>query len=59
MNIHSFCTRTKIDEIQQRKEEELKSMNIRIQKLQGDLLSANQVKHPDVACSEINPPKYI
>uniref|UniRef100_A0A674EAU0 GRIP1 associated protein 1 n=1 Tax=Salmo trutta TaxID=8032 RepID=A0A674EAU0_SALTR len=42
MNIHSFCTRTKIDEIQQRKEEELKSMNIRIQKLQGDLLSANQ-----------------
>ena len=26
-------------------------MNIRIQKLQGDLLSANQVKHPDVACS--------
>uniref|UniRef100_A0A8C7P2G3 GRIP1 associated protein 1 n=1 Tax=Oncorhynchus mykiss TaxID=8022 RepID=A0A8C7P2G3_ONCMY len=33
---------TKIDEIQQRKEEELKSMNIRIQKLQGDLLSANQ-----------------
>ncbi|XP_045552080.1 GRIP1-associated protein 1 isoform X3 [Salmo salar] len=35
-------SRTKIDEIQQRKEEELKSMNIRIQKLQGDLLSANQ-----------------
>ncbi|XP_045065427.1 GRIP1-associated protein 1 isoform X2 [Coregonus clupeaformis] len=35
-------SRTKIDEIQQRKEEELKSMNVRIQKLQGDLLSANQ-----------------
>ncbi|CAB1336000.1 unnamed protein product [Coregonus sp. 'balchen'] len=35
-------SRTKIDEIQQRKEEELKSMNIRIQKLQGDLLSASQ-----------------
>ncbi|XP_070964529.1 GRIP1-associated protein 1 isoform X2 [Oncorhynchus clarkii lewisi] len=35
-------SRTKIDEIQQRKEEELKSLNIRIQKLQGDLLSANQ-----------------
>ncbi|XP_036803492.1 GRIP1-associated protein 1 isoform X5 [Oncorhynchus mykiss] len=35
-------SRTKIDEIQQRKEEELKSLNIHIQKLQGDLLSANQ-----------------
>ncbi|KAL1021167.1 hypothetical protein UPYG_G00009680 [Umbra pygmaea] len=35
-------SRTKIDEIQQRKEEELKSMNIRILKLEGDLLSANQ-----------------
>ncbi|XP_048096683.1 GRIP1-associated protein 1 isoform X4 [Alosa alosa] len=35
-------SRTKIDEIQQRKEEELKSMNIRIQKLQADLTSANQ-----------------
>uniref|UniRef100_A0A8C8MLM1 GRIP1-associated protein 1 n=1 Tax=Oncorhynchus tshawytscha TaxID=74940 RepID=A0A8C8MLM1_ONCTS len=35
-------SRTKINEIQQRKEEELKSLNIRIQKLQGDLLSANQ-----------------
>uniref|UniRef100_A0AAY4DKN0 GRIP1-associated protein 1 n=1 Tax=Denticeps clupeoides TaxID=299321 RepID=A0AAY4DKN0_9TELE len=33
---------TKIDEIQQKKEEELKSMNVRIQKLQGDLMSANQ-----------------
>ncbi|XP_031659940.1 GRIP1-associated protein 1 isoform X5 [Oncorhynchus kisutch] len=37
-------SRTKIDEIQQRKEEELKSLNIRIQKLQGDLLSANQIQ---------------
>ncbi|KAG5838857.1 hypothetical protein ANANG_G00228090 [Anguilla anguilla] len=35
-------SRTKIDEIQQRKEEELKSMNIRIQKLQADLMTANQ-----------------
>uniref|UniRef100_UPI003AAEB621 GRIP1-associated protein 1 n=1 Tax=Centroberyx gerrardi TaxID=166262 RepID=UPI003AAEB621 len=35
-------SRTKIDEINQRKEEELKSMNIRIQKLQSDLLTANQ-----------------
>uniref|UniRef100_A0A4W5KKV2 GRIP1 associated protein 1 n=1 Tax=Hucho hucho TaxID=62062 RepID=A0A4W5KKV2_9TELE len=35
-------SRTKIDEIHQRKEEELKSLNICIQKLQGDLLSANQ-----------------
>uniref|UniRef100_A0AAY4DL04 GRIP1 associated protein 1 n=1 Tax=Denticeps clupeoides TaxID=299321 RepID=A0AAY4DL04_9TELE len=34
--------KTKIDEIQQKKEEELKSMNVRIQKLQGDLMSANQ-----------------
>uniref|UniRef100_A0A8C8F3K8 GRIP1 associated protein 1 n=1 Tax=Oncorhynchus tshawytscha TaxID=74940 RepID=A0A8C8F3K8_ONCTS len=42
IKIHYFCTRTKINEIQQRKEEELKSLNIRIQKLQGDLLSANQ-----------------
>uniref|UniRef100_A0A674F0U8 GRIP1 associated protein 1 n=1 Tax=Salmo trutta TaxID=8032 RepID=A0A674F0U8_SALTR len=50
VKIHYFCTRTKIDEIQQRKEEELKSLNIRIQNLQGDLLSANQVTHPDVAC---------
>ncbi|XP_063064779.1 GRIP1-associated protein 1 isoform X1 [Engraulis encrasicolus] len=35
-------SRTKIDEIQQRKEEELKSMHIRIQKLQADLASASQ-----------------
>ncbi|XP_066566021.1 GRIP1-associated protein 1 isoform X1 [Amia ocellicauda] len=35
-------SRTKIDEIQQRKEEELKSMTIRNQKLQGDLLSSSQ-----------------
>uniref|UniRef100_A0A8C9TX15 GRIP1 associated protein 1 n=1 Tax=Scleropages formosus TaxID=113540 RepID=A0A8C9TX15_SCLFO len=34
--------RTKIDEILQKKEEELKSLNIRIQKLQGDLMLANQ-----------------
>ncbi|XP_036389150.1 GRIP1-associated protein 1 isoform X1 [Megalops cyprinoides] len=35
-------SRTKIEEIQQKKEEEVKSMNIRIQKLQGDLMSSNQ-----------------
>nr|XP_046251599.1 GRIP1-associated protein 1 isoform X5 [Scatophagus argus] len=35
-------SRTKIDEINQRKEEELKAMNIRIQKLQADLTAANQ-----------------
>ncbi|XP_030589448.1 GRIP1-associated protein 1 isoform X2 [Archocentrus centrarchus] len=35
-------SRTKIDEINQRKEEELKAMNIRIQKLQTDLMAANQ-----------------
>lgn len=36
--------RTKIDEINQRKEEELKAMNIRVQKLQTDLMAANQVR---------------
>ncbi|XP_070824363.1 GRIP1-associated protein 1 isoform X2 [Chaetodon trifascialis] len=35
-------SRTKIDEINQRKEEELKAMNTRIQKLQSDLMAANQ-----------------
>ncbi|XP_062271313.1 GRIP1-associated protein 1 isoform X5 [Scomber scombrus] len=35
-------SRTKIDEINQRKEEELKATNIRIQKLQTDLMTANQ-----------------
>uniref|UniRef100_A0AAX7UTB2 GRIP1 associated protein 1 n=1 Tax=Astatotilapia calliptera TaxID=8154 RepID=A0AAX7UTB2_ASTCA len=35
-------SRTKIDEINQRKEEELKAMNIRVQKLQTDLMAANQ-----------------
>ncbi|MCI4380609.1 hypothetical protein PGIGA_G00241990 [Pangasianodon gigas] len=35
-------SRTKIDEIQQRKEEELKSINLRVQKLQSDLMNANQ-----------------
>uniref|UniRef100_A0A673M597 GRIP1-associated protein 1-like n=1 Tax=Sinocyclocheilus rhinocerous TaxID=307959 RepID=A0A673M597_9TELE len=34
--------KTKIDEIQQRKEEELKSINLRVQKLQTDLMAANQ-----------------
>ncbi|XP_063321497.1 GRIP1-associated protein 1 isoform X2 [Pelmatolapia mariae] len=36
-------SRTKIDEINQRKEEELKAMNIRVQKLQTDLMAANQM----------------
>ncbi|KAK5924318.1 hypothetical protein CgunFtcFv8_001196 [Champsocephalus gunnari] len=36
-------SRTKIDEINQRKEEELKATNIRIQKVQSDVLAANQV----------------
>ncbi|XP_044066169.1 GRIP1-associated protein 1 isoform X2 [Siniperca chuatsi] len=36
-------SRTKIDEINQRKEEELKALNIRIQKLQSDLMAANQM----------------
>ncbi|KAK3566218.1 hypothetical protein QTP86_029347 [Hemibagrus guttatus] len=35
-------SRTKIDEIQQRKEDELKSINLRVQKLQSDLINANQ-----------------
>ncbi|KAG7332687.1 hypothetical protein KOW79_004521 [Hemibagrus wyckioides] len=35
-------SRTKIDEIQQRKEDELKSINLRVQKLQSDLMNANQ-----------------
>uniref|UniRef100_A0AAQ4QZA0 GRIP1 associated protein 1 n=1 Tax=Gasterosteus aculeatus aculeatus TaxID=481459 RepID=A0AAQ4QZA0_GASAC len=37
-----FTCRTKIDEINQRKEEELKATNIRIQKLQSDVVAANQ-----------------
>ncbi|XP_077581269.1 GRIP1-associated protein 1 isoform X3 [Stigmatopora nigra] len=36
-------SRTKIEEINQRKEEELKMINSRIQKLQSDLAAANQV----------------
>ncbi|KAG7242011.1 hypothetical protein INR49_024625, partial [Caranx melampygus] len=36
-------SRTKIDEINQRKEEELKAMNLRNQKLQSDLMTANQL----------------
>uniref|UniRef100_A0A3Q4H9T6 GRIP1 associated protein 1 n=1 Tax=Neolamprologus brichardi TaxID=32507 RepID=A0A3Q4H9T6_NEOBR len=33
-----------IDEINQRKEEELKAMNIRVQRLQTDLMAANQIQ---------------
>ncbi|XP_029974970.1 GRIP1-associated protein 1 isoform X2 [Salarias fasciatus] len=36
-------SRTKIDEINQRKDEEVKTVNVRLQKLQSDLLAANQV----------------
>ncbi|MGH0130089.1 UNVERIFIED_CONTAM: hypothetical protein FKN15_040927 [Acipenser sinensis] len=36
-------SRTKIEEIQQKKEEELKSVNVRNQKLQADLQATNQV----------------
>ncbi|XP_060914418.1 GRIP1-associated protein 1 isoform X3 [Labrus mixtus] len=36
-------SRTKIDEINQKKEEELKAMNLRVQKLQSDHMSANQM----------------
>ncbi|XP_018526315.1 GRIP1-associated protein 1 isoform X1 [Lates calcarifer] len=36
-------SRTKIDEINQRKEEELKAVNLRVQKLQSDVMAANQV----------------
>ncbi|XP_038578566.1 GRIP1-associated protein 1 isoform X3 [Micropterus salmoides] len=36
-------SRTKIDEINQKKEEELKTMNTRVQKLQADVVAANQV----------------
>ncbi|XP_029911256.1 GRIP1-associated protein 1 isoform X4 [Myripristis murdjan] len=35
-------SRTKIDEINQRKEDEIKSMNLRVQKLQSDVMAANQ-----------------
>nr|XP_043874079.1 GRIP1-associated protein 1 [Solea senegalensis] len=35
-------SRTKIDEINQKKEEELKMLNVRLQKLQSDLMAANQ-----------------
>ncbi|KAM6924439.1 GRIP1-associated protein 1 [Xenentodon cancila] len=35
-------SRTKIDEINQRREDELKAVNTRIQKIQSDLMAANQ-----------------
>uniref|UniRef100_A0A3P9JXY2 GRIP1 associated protein 1 n=1 Tax=Oryzias latipes TaxID=8090 RepID=A0A3P9JXY2_ORYLA len=38
-----LCCRTKIDEINQRKEEELKALNTCMQKLQTDLTGANRV----------------
>uniref|UniRef100_A0A3Q2FYD5 GRIP1 associated protein 1 n=1 Tax=Cyprinodon variegatus TaxID=28743 RepID=A0A3Q2FYD5_CYPVA len=37
-----FLCRTKIDEINQRKEEDLKAVNVRLQKLHSDLAAANQ-----------------
>ncbi|CAB1424113.1 unnamed protein product [Pleuronectes platessa] len=36
-------SRTKIDEINQKKEEDLKTLNVRIQKLQSDVMAANQI----------------
>lgn len=41
---HMAFFRTKIEEIQQRKEDELKSLQIRNQKLQQELQTANQVR---------------
>uniref|UniRef100_A0A8C2WHP9 GRIP1 associated protein 1 n=1 Tax=Cyclopterus lumpus TaxID=8103 RepID=A0A8C2WHP9_CYCLU len=43
---------TKIDEINQRKEEELKATNIRIQKLQSDVVAANQVANQSAVSQE-------
>uniref|UniRef100_A0A8P4KFW0 GRIP1 associated protein 1 n=1 Tax=Dicentrarchus labrax TaxID=13489 RepID=A0A8P4KFW0_DICLA len=43
LDVLFVCCRTKIDEINQRKEEEVKALNTRIQKLQSDLTAANQV----------------
>uniref|UniRef100_A0A7N6FFH6 GRIP1 associated protein 1 n=1 Tax=Anabas testudineus TaxID=64144 RepID=A0A7N6FFH6_ANATE len=49
-----FLCRTKIDEINQRKDEELKALNTRILKLQSDLTSANQVTIQTVKTQEMN-----
>lgn len=43
--------RTKIDEINQRREEEVKAANLRLQKLQSDLTAANQVRAQTVTSS--------
>uniref|UniRef100_A0A3B3ZTC5 Uncharacterized protein n=1 Tax=Periophthalmus magnuspinnatus TaxID=409849 RepID=A0A3B3ZTC5_9GOBI len=43
---------TKIDEINQRKEEELKALNSRLHKIQTDLLSANQVANQSAVTQE-------
>uniref|UniRef100_A0AAQ4PIG1 GRIP1 associated protein 1 n=1 Tax=Gasterosteus aculeatus aculeatus TaxID=481459 RepID=A0AAQ4PIG1_GASAC len=47
-----FTCRTKIDEINQRKEEELKATNIRIQKLQSDVVAANQAANQSAVSQE-------
>uniref|UniRef100_A0A8P4K3R4 GRIP1 associated protein 1 n=1 Tax=Dicentrarchus labrax TaxID=13489 RepID=A0A8P4K3R4_DICLA len=44
LDVLFVCCRTKIDEINQRKEEEVKALNTRIQKLQSDLTAANQIQ---------------
>ena len=44
-----FVCRTKIDELNQKKEEEMKAMNIRIQKLQSDLMAATQVSPQELS----------
>lgn len=49
-----MCCRTKIDEINQRKEEELKALNTCMQKLQTDLTGANRVSPP-----HISPPRLL
>lgn len=43
-----FPRRTKIDELNQRKEEELKALNSCIQKLQSDMAAASQVRPPSL-----------
>ncbi|XP_048475894.1 GRIP1-associated protein 1 [Rhincodon typus] len=45
-------SRTKIEEVQQRKEEDLKSLNTRNQRLQQELQAANQVECQSAECQE-------
>uniref|UniRef100_A0A8P4K2J3 GRIP1 associated protein 1 n=1 Tax=Dicentrarchus labrax TaxID=13489 RepID=A0A8P4K2J3_DICLA len=52
LDVLFVCCRTKIDEINQRKEEEVKALNTRIQKLQSDLTAANQVANQSAVSQE-------